>query len=79
MIAYPAEVDVDDRMACALYEINLALHARCQPELSDFEVRNLRAPRHFLLQLDSTAQLCRCELSSPRALLKAWHAWHNGG
>ena len=74
---HPA-VDLDDRMACAVAEINAALASVLRPPLSARELAHLRDPRRFRLMVGALVADAHVDLSSPLALLNQWHAWHNG-
>lgn len=74
---HPA-VDLDDRMACAVAEINAALAVASRRPLDARELSLLRDRRRFRVFVEALAVADGVDLSSPLALLNQWHAWHNG-
>ena len=71
-------VDLDDRMACAIAEIDMALAVVNRGPLDQGHHAVLRNPRRFRGFVRELSTQYRVDLSSPLALLTQWHAWHNG-
>lgn len=71
-------VDLDDRMACAVAEIDLALAVVNRGPLDAAERALLRDRLRFRAFVCRLMTQHRVDLSSPLALLNQWHAWHNG-